>query len=183
MSLFTATLRRGAALLFAAALLAAPLASHAAPPAAAIQQAAAAPGDTPAQRDARTAVATAWYGDNGMANRLAGDLPGIDLGKPVQVINVPANSVMYQYIRNGAAYLGNFFSPSLNAQPTCLGISGTGRVLARATLPANSALQSTAAPIIDTWTTQGVSVQTDGGCTQVVVNNVAKTSSTFALVQ
>lgn len=179
MNLFAKTLRRGAALLFAAVLLAAPVAGHAAPPSAAIQKAAAAPGDSPAQRDARAAVATAWYSDNGMPNRLAGDLPGIDLGKPVQVIDVPANAAMYQYIRNGAIYLGNFFSPSQAAQPDCLGISGTGRMQVRATLPANTALQSIAAPIVDTWTTQGVSVQTAGGCAQVVVNNTTKTKATF----
>jgi hypothetical protein len=176
---------RVAALLLAAALSLAPAAGPAFAQVAAaalsleVENAAKAPGDTPVQRDARTAVAKAFYDSTGMASRFAGDLAGIDLGKPVQTISVSAGTQMYQFIRDGAKYLGNFFSPAAQAQPTCLGISGTGRTQVTASLPATTALLSTAAPIVDTWTTAGVSVQTEGGCAQVVVDNTAKTKATF----
>ncbi len=185
MRIFEKTTRRAAALLLAAALSLAPVAGPAFAQVAAaalsadVENAAKAPGDTPAQRDARTAVAKAFYDSTGMASRFAGDLAGIDLGKPVQMISVPAGTQMYQFIRDGAKYLGNFFSPSAQALPTCLGISGRDRTQVTAALPAATALQSTAAPIVDTWTTKGVSVQTEGGCAQVVVDNTVKTKATF----
>lgn len=185
MRIFTKFARGVLTAAFAVALLAAPAAGPAFAQVAAaalsaeIENAAKAPGDTPAQRDARTAVAKAFYDSTGMSSRFAGDLAGIDLGKPVQMIPVSAGTQMYQFIREGAKYLGNFFSPSAQAQPTCLGISGTGRTQVTATMPAATALLSTAAPIVDTWTTQGVSVQTEGGCAQVVVDNNTKTKATF----
>lgn len=185
MRIISKTSSRVAALLLAAALSLAPAAGPAFAQVAAaalsaeVENAAKAPGDSPVQRDARTAVAKAFYDSTGMASRFAGDLAGIDLGKPVQTISVSAGTQMYQFIRDGAKYLGNFFSPSSQALPTCLGISGTGRTQVTATLPATTALLSTAAPIVDTWTTAGVSVQTAGGCAQVVVDNTAKTKATF----
>lgn len=185
MRMLTGIMRRVAAAVFVVALSVAPAAGPAFAQVAAaalsaeVENAAKAPGDTPVQRDARTAVAKAFYDSNGMQSRFAGDLAGIDLGKPVQTISVSAGTQMYQFIRDGAKYLGNFFSPSAQALPTCLGISGTGRTQVTATLPAATALLSTAAPIVDTWTTQGVSVQTEGGCAQVVVDNTTKTKATF----
>lgn len=174
-------LRTAAAALFAVALLAAPVAAPAtAQVSADAETAAKAPGDTPLQRDARTAVAKNFYDSTGMGTRFADDLLGIDLSKPVEVIDFPAGTQWFQYVRETATHLGNFFSPSAQALPSCLGISGTGRKQATAVLPEGKGLQSTAAPIVDSWTTPGVSVQTPGGCTQVVVDNAAKMKATFA---
>ena len=53
-------------------------------------------------------------------------------------------------------------------------ISGTGRAEYKAVLPAGQGLKSVAAPIVDSWTTPGTSVQTKGGCAQVVVPNTVK---------
>lgn len=171
--------KRFAVALLAAALLAAPVAAPVLAQTAEQVAAAKAPGDTPAQRDARAAVAKGFYDANGMATRFNDDLKGIDLAKPVAVIAFPVGTQWYQFVRDGSKYLGNFFSPSPQALPTCLGISGTGRTQVTASLPAGSGLQSVAAPIVDTWTTPGVSVQTAGGCDQVVVNNDTKTKATF----
>lgn len=174
------TLRRIAAALFAVALFTAPVVAPAlAQVTGEIEAAARLSGDTPAQRDARTAVAKNFYDSNSMGTRFTDDLKGIDLSQPVEVIGFPDGTQWFQFVRDGAKYLGNFFSPSAQVQPTCLGISGTGRVQVTATLPAGQGLQSIAAPIVDNWTTQGVSVQTEGGCTQVVVNNDTKTKATF----
>ncbi|HRQ83280.1 MAG TPA: polymorphic toxin type 46 domain-containing protein, partial [Azospirillaceae bacterium] len=119
------------------------------------------------------------YDANGMATRYADDAKGIDFAKPLEVIAFPAGTQWYQFVRDGSKHLGAFFSPSPQALPTCLGISGTGRTQVTAALPAGAGLQSVAAPIADTWTTPGVSVQTAGGCAQVVVNNDTKTRATF----
>lgn len=167
------------AALLAAALLAAPAAAPVLAQTAQQVAEAKAPGDTVSQRAARAAVAKGFYDANGMATRYAGDAKGIDFAKPVEVIAFPVGTQWYQFVRDGAKYLGNFFSPSAQALPTCLGISGTGRTQVTATLPAGAGLQSVAAPIVDTWTTPGVSVQTEGGCAQVVVNNDTKTRATF----
>lgn len=172
-------IKRFAVALLAAALLAAPVATPVLAQTAEQIAAAKAPGDTLAQRDARAAVAKGFYDANGMATRYADDAKGIDFAKPVAVIAFPVGTQWYQFVRDGAKYLGNFFSPSPQALPTCLGISGTGRTQVTASLPAGSGLQSVAAPIVDTWTTPGVSVQTAGGCDQVVVNNETKTRATF----
>lgn len=173
-------LRRIGAALLAAALLSAPaLSSAMAEVSAAAALSAKTPGDSQAQRDDRTAVAKDFYDSNGMAVRFADDLKGVDLSKPVEVVSFPAGTQWFQFIRDGAKYLGNFFSPSAQALPTCLGISGTGRTQVTATLVAGKGLQSIAAPIVDNWTVSGVSVQTEGGCAQVVVNNDTKTKATF----
>ena len=172
-------IKRFAAALLAAALFAAPAAAPVLAQTAQQAAEAKAPGDTPAQRDARAAVAKGFYDANGMATRYADDAKGINFAHPVEVISFPVGTQWYQFVRDGAKYLGNFFSPSAQALPTCLGISGTGRTQVTATLPAGAGLRSVAAPIVDTWTTAGVSVQTEGGCVQVVVNNDTKTRATF----
>lgn len=174
-----AYMKKAIAVLFAAAMLAAPLAAPVLAQTAEQVATAKAPGDSADQRDARIAVAKGFYDSNGMATRFNDDLKGIDLAKPVEVIAFSAGAQMYQFVRDGAKYLGNFFSPSAQALPTCLGISGTGRTQVTAALPAGQGLQSVAAPIVDTWTTPGVSVQTEGGCAQVVVNNDVKTKATL----
>lgn len=137
------------------------------------------PGDTAAQREARRNVATVYYATAGMMERFPGDLKGIDLGKPVALATVDGGAIMYQFVRNGGRYLGNFFSPIQAVEPTCLGISGAGRTQVPATMPRANALRSIAAPIVDTWTTQGVAVPTEGGCAQVVVDDDAKKAATF----
>jgi len=63
-------------------------------------------------------------------------------------------------------------------QPDCLGISSAGRAEYKAVLPAGQGLKSVAAPIVDSWTTPGTSVQTAGGCAQVVVPNSVKAGVT-----
>jgi hypothetical protein len=135
------------------------------------------PGETSGQRDARRAVAHYFYATQpGLAVRFDDDLKGIDLGQPVEVISLPAGAVLYQYVRQSTMRVGNFFSPTPDAVPDCLGISGTGRVLLTLALPTGQGLRSIAAPILDTWT-GSEPVATKGGCAQVVVGDAVKTAT------
>ncbi|WP_247882773.1 polymorphic toxin type 46 domain-containing protein [Azospirillum sp. TSA2s] len=129
------------------------------------------------QLNARVVVASYFYASTDLTSaRYADDSKGIDFSKPLEVIDVAAGTSWYQYVRTGydSIRFGNFFSPVATATPDCLGISGTGRAEYKAVLPAGQGLKSVAAPIVDSWTTPGTSVQTKGGCTQVVVPNTVK---------
>lgn len=129
------------------------------------------------QLNARVVVASYFYASTDLTSaRYADDSKGIDFSKPLEMIDVAAGTTWYQYVRTGydSIRFGNFFSPVVTATPDCLGISGTGRAEYKAVLPAGQGLKSVAAPIVDSWTTPGTSVQTKGGCAQVVVPNTVK---------
>lgn len=162
--------------------LAATLPGHAQTAPTAEQAAAAkAPGASADQLNARVVVASYFYASTDLTSaRYADDSKGIDFSKPLEVIEVAAGTGWYQYVRTGydSVRFGNFFSPVVTATPDCLGISGAGRAEYKAVLPAGQGLKSVAAPIVDSWTTPGTSVQTAGGCAQVVVPNSVKAGVT-----
>lgn len=138
-------------------------------------------GSSADQLNARVVVASYFYASTDLTSaRYADDSKGIDFSKPLEVIDVAAGTTWYQYVRTGydSIRFGNFFSPVVTATPDCLGISGTGRAEYKAILPAGQGLKSVAAPIVDSWTTPGTSVQTKGGCAQVVVPNGIKAGVT-----
>lgn len=140
-----------------------------------------APGASADQLNARVVVASYFYASTDLTSaRYADDSKGIDFSKPLEVIDVAAGTGWYQYVRTGydSVRFGNFFSPVVTATPDCLGISGAGRAEYKAVLPAGQGLKSVAAPIVDSWTTPGTSVQTAGGCAQVVVPNSVKAGVT-----
>ncbi|CAO3421515.1 polymorphic toxin type 46 domain-containing protein [Azospirillum endophyticum] len=158
--------------------LAAALPGHAqSAPTAEQMEAAKAAGTTADQLNARVVVASYFYAATDLTSaRYADDSKGIDFSKPLEVIDVAEGTIWYQYVRTGydSIRFGNFFSPVVTATPDCLGISGAGRAEYKAVLPAGQGLKSVAAPIIDSWSTPGTSVQTQGGCAQVVVPNSVK---------
>ena len=133
------------------------------------------------QLNARVVVASYFYASTDLTSaRYADDSRGIDFSKPLEVIDIPAGATWFQYVRSGydTIRFGNFFSPVVTATPDCLGISGAGRAEYKAVLPSGQGLKSVAAPIVDNWTTPGISVQTAGGCVQVVVPNSVKAGVT-----
>ncbi|CBS86764.1 polymorphic toxin type 46 domain-containing protein [Azospirillum lipoferum] len=138
-------------------------------------------GSSADQLNARVVVASYFYASTDLTSaRYADDSKGIDFSKPLEVIDIPAGTIWYQYVRTGydTVRFGNFFSPVVTATPDCLGISGAGRAEYKAVLPSGQGLKSVAAPIVDNWTTPGTSVQTAGGCAQVVVPNSVKSGVT-----
>lgn len=138
-------------------------------------------GSSADQLNARVVVASYFYASTDLTTaRYTDDSKGIDFSKPLEVIDVTAGTTWYQYVRTGydSIRFGNFFSPVVTATPDCLGISGAGRAEYKAVLPAGQGLRSVAAPIVDSWTTPGTSVQTKGGCAQVVVPNTVKAGVT-----
>jgi len=138
-------------------------------------------GSSADQLNARVVVASYFYASTDLtSSRYGDDSKGIDFSKPLEVIAIPAGTTWFQYVRTGydTVRFGNFFSPVVTATPDCLGISGTGRAEYKAVLPSGQGLQSVAAPIVDNWTTPGTSVQTKGGCAQVVVPNSVKAGVT-----
>ncbi|PWC37598.1 polymorphic toxin type 46 domain-containing protein [Azospirillum sp. TSO35-2] len=143
--------------------------------------AAKAAGTSADQLNARVVVASYFYASTDLTSaRYGDDAKDIDFSKPVEVMEVPAGTTWFQYVRTGydSVRFGNFFSPVVTATPDCLGISGAGRAEYKAVLPAGQGLKSVAAPIVDNWTTPGTSVQTQGGCAQVVVPNSVKAGVT-----
>ena len=138
-------------------------------------------GSSADQLNARVVVASYFYASTDLTSaRYSDDSKGIDFSKPLEVIDIPAGTTWYQYVRTGydTVRFGNFFSPVVTATPDCLGISGAGRAEYKAVLPSGQGLKSVAAPIVDNWTTPGTSVQTAGGCAQVVVPNSVKSGVT-----
>lgn len=138
-------------------------------------------GSSAEQLNARVVVASYFYASTDLTSaRYADDSKGIDFSKPLEVIDVTAGTTWYQYVRTGydSIRFGNFFSPVVTATPSCLGISGTGRAEYKAVMPVGRGLKSVAAPIPDCWTVPGTCVQTQGGCTQVVVPNTVKAGVT-----
>ncbi|BAI71863.1 hypothetical protein AZL_012250 [Azospirillum sp. B510] len=139
------------------------------------------PGASAEQLNARMVVASYFYASTDLTSaRYNDDAKGINFSKPLEVIDVAAGTTWFQYVRTGydSVRFGNFFSPVVTATPDCLGISGAGRAEYKAVLPTGQGLKSVAAPIVDSWTTPGTSVQTQGGCAQVVVPNSVKAGVT-----
>lgn len=120
-------------------------------------------------RLARYDKAYSFYSETGFsAERTLGHLQGIDFVQPVSVVRLE-NSNYVQYVANGR--IGNYFAP-VDTPATMLGINPAGRtpILFAPTQPV-TALQSTAARIVDTWTVPGTPFNAAGGGTQFFVPN------------
>jgi hypothetical protein len=99
----------------------------------------------------------------------------VDLSKPVEVINFPPPEQMTQYVKSHG-FPGNWFDPQGNQTPDALGLSGEGRTLTSFKMPSSQGLLSHSKPIVDNWTSPGVSVSTTGGGKQLLVNDETKKS-------
>jgi len=119
-------------------------------------------GDILAQRKS---VASQYYQRTGWSqDRIDDQLKGIDFNQDVSVTTLHEGDVVTQWVRPGRG-VGNYFAPE-GTSPDQLGISGEGRVLQSFQVTKDTeVLQSTAAPITDTWSGPG-SVATQGGGTQ-----------------
>ena len=139
---------------------------------------AASPGNSPAQKAAREKVVRDFYkGKPGLGDaRASQDLKGIDLDKPVQVVNIPPPPKMSQYVRKSSGKPGNFFDPIGNQTGDQLGLNDDPKIRESKSFvtPKGVALQSTAAPIVDDWTDAKNPVNTKGGGTQMVVDTATR---------
>jgi filamentous hemagglutinin len=84
-------------------------------------------------------------------------------------VTLPEGASYVQHVQDGR--VGNYFAlPGTPAE--MLGINPASRVPTTfSTAQPTSALQSTAAPIVDTWTVPGTSFNAQGGGTQFFVPN------------
>lgn len=139
---------------------------------------AASPGNSPEQRTARVRVVRDFYnGKPGLGDsRAAQDLKGIDLDKPVDVVDIPPPPTMSQYVRKTTGKPGNFFDPQGNQTGDQLGLNDDPKIRVQKSFktPKGQALRSTAAPIVDDWTDPANAVKTTGGGTQMVVDSATR---------
>jgi len=126
----------------------------------------------------RKVLAESFYRAQGfLEHRIASHLRGIDFEQAVEVTNLPKGKIVSQYQSpNGPQ--GNYYSAP-GASPSSLGISPTAldpttnkvvlkslvNYVVKEDVPI---LKSTAAPIKDTWSIPGQSIQTDGGGKQMM---------------
>lgn len=126
---------------------------------------------------ARQRTAADFYKSQGFAeNRIPGHLDGIDFTKPVEVVRLDQGTPLTQYQAPGGSQ-GNYYAPK-GTPASELGISpngvnpATGEIIPKTSgnyVVGNdgvTVLRSTAAPVKDTWSVPGQSIQTDGGGTQ-----------------
>lgn len=137
------------------------------------------PGSSPEQIQAREKVALNYLESNGHTDSQIKDAlgsadgsrdGGVDLTKPLEVIEFPPPDKMSQYV-GSHGYPGNWFDPVGDQTPDMLGINGEGRTLTSFEMPVGSGLKSHSKPILDTWTDPDNPIQTNGGGVQLFVNN------------
>ncbi|MBX3184465.1 MAG: DUF4150 domain-containing protein [Polyangiaceae bacterium] len=172
--------------------------SAAAPPPAGVSQEeadlAAAPGNSPEQIAARQKLADAFYAENcpGMTPaQIAQHTAGIDMNEPVRTVTIPPGGggpngdQLYQW-EHPTWGTGQYFASDPNTTPSELGINNRVLVDGEGNTPARVAprqqhsytasedqpavgLQSTAAPVTDTWSHSGEPKETTGGGTQTFI--------------
>ena len=139
-------------------------------------------GKTPAHIAARNKVARNYLENNGFSEGQIIDAlgstnklikGGVDLDKPLEVVEFPPPEEMYQYVKSHGNP-GNWFDPLGKQTADSLGINGATRTLKAFKVPKGDGLLSRSKPIIDDWTVPGKSVQTTGGGVQLFVNNIVK---------
>jgi uncharacterized Zn-binding protein involved in type VI secretion len=139
---------------------------------------AASPGNSPEQIAAREKVLRDFYkGKPGLGDdRASQDLKGVDLSKPVEVVDIPPPAQMSQYVRKSSGKPGNFFDPVGNQSGDALGLNDDPQIRESRsfTTPRGQALRSTAAPIVDDWTDPKNPVNTKGGGTQMLVDSATR---------
>jgi hypothetical protein len=99
---------------------------------------------------------------------------GFDLTKPIEIVSFPPPEMMGQYVR-GHGYPGNWFDPIGNQPATSLGLSNEGRTYKSFKAPKGKGLKGVAKSVVDTWTNKKNRVKTEGGGTQLFVNDNVKT--------
>jgi RHS repeat-associated protein len=101
------------------------------------------------------------------ASRAWDHMRGIDFSHPVERELLPKGKTLAQHKMGDG--LGNYFAEP-GTLPTNLGISPAGRIETTLTSTrAATALKSTAASVLDTWTVKGSPYVTNGGATQFFV--------------
>jgi len=139
---------------------------------------AASSGSSPEQKAAREKVVREFYKDKpGLGDaRASQDLKGIDLEKPVEVVDIPPPAKMSQYVRKTSGKPGNFFDPVGNQTGDQLGLNDDPKIREAKSFvtPKGKALRSIAAPIVDNWTDPRNVVNTKGGGTQMVVDSATR---------
>lgn len=100
---------------------------------------------------------------------------GVDLTKPVEIMNFPPPESMTQYV-NSHGFPGNWFDPLGNQTPDALGLNGYGRKLTSFKVPTGQGLLSHSKPIVDNWTNPLDPVSTRGGGKQLFINDNTKKS-------
>ena len=142
------------------------------------------PGSSLAKIQAREKVARHYMSKNGFSESQISDalgskdgtiVGGVDLTKPLEVVQYPPPDYMYQYVKSHG-YPGNWFDPIGDQAPDMLGISGEGRTLKSFKMPNGSGLKSYSKPILDEWTNPEHPIQTNGGGVQLLINDATKSS-------
>lgn len=128
-------------------------------------------------RAARQKVVMDFYrnGEGLGEDRAAQALKGIDLDKPVKVVDFPPPPTMQQYVRKGKSP-GNWFDPVGGQSGDALGLNTDPafRELKTFKTPKGKGLLSTAAPIKEDWTDPAHPVDCKGGGKQIVVDEAAR---------
>ena len=114
----------------------------------------------------RRATALEFYsGTNWSDSRIANHMAGIDFSNSVEVMTIPANTTLVQYV-DPAKGVGNYFAP-VGTTASQLGINPAGRTATYfTTITDVKVLRSTAAPIVDTWTNSSQPYHASGKGTQ-----------------
>lgn len=155
------------------------------------------PGDSPEKREAREKVvrdfchrngfkqddASTWMGVGGNPPRANGKIGpsgrpeyGIDLSKPVSVVQHPPPPTMDQYVRRSHGRPGDWFDPQGGQHGDSIGLNTdpAHRKHTRYNVPPGEALSSTAGPITENWTDSSNHKFTPGGGPQYVVPPATK---------
>ena len=106
------------------------------------------------------------------ADRTLSHLGAIDFTQPVTVTQLPAGTSAVQYVVSGRP-VGNYFAP-VGTPATQLGVNPAGRIPMLFSADGSiTVLQSTAAPVVDTWTVSGQPYPATGAGTQWFTPNPA----------
>ncbi len=128
-------------------------------------------------REQRFDTAKDYYQKTGWPeDQITRHLKGIDLSKDVSVETLKKGTEVTQWV-DPSRGVGNYFAPD-GTMPDQLGINSTGRILQKFVVTEDTQiLQSTAAPIVDTWSS-ATPVATGGGGLQWFTAD----KSTFQLI-
>jgi hypothetical protein len=120
---------------------------------------------------ARRTTAQEFYAQTGWSqSRIDSHLSGIDFNKDVQVVKLNSGQTVYQWV-DPQRGIGQYFSPA-GMTPDQLGINGDGRVLQSFVVSnRTSVLQTTAAPLTDTWSGPSPLLTSGGGTQWFALDN------------
>ncbi len=103
---------------------------------------------------------------------------GVELSKPVEVIQFPLPETVAQYTRSHG-FPGNWFDSLGNQAPDTLGLNGISREKKVFMMPQGSGLKNYAKPVVDNWTVPEFPVATNGGGVKVFVTDEVKSAVGF----